>query len=148
VERIGVVAYDPVRREEVLCHSEERRFRLDDAARGAAALPGLFPPKRCTVEGRTRFLVDGGVSNPLPVDALLGPPFRPTQVLAVDITNRPAQLVANRAKVGALRERNAHLPIALVHPDVFGKATVLYRSHGLRSLVDAGRRAVEEALDS
>jgi NTE family protein len=143
VERIGFVVYDPLRGEEILCHSAQRSFRLDDAARGAAALPGLFPPMRCRVDGETRLLVDGGVTNPLPVDALFTPPFAPVQVLAIDIGNRERAREANAAKVRGLRERHPRVPIELIRPDTLGKATVLYRTRGLRDLVDAGRRAAE-----
>jgi NTE family protein len=146
VERIGVVAYDPVRREEVLYHSGRPVISVADAARGAAAFPFVFRPRVCTEEGRTRVLVDGGLSNPFPVDALFAGPFRPVQVVAVDISSAGARRGEHRAKVDALRARHPDVPIALVTPDTLGRRTILYRNDGLSALVAAGRRAAEAAL--
>lgn len=146
VERIGVVAYDPIRREEVLYHSEDPALTVADATRGAAALPGLFRPRICLERGRRRVLVDGGVANPLPVDALFRNPFRPAQVLAVDVSNTPERRRAHVEKVERLRALHSGITIALVMPDTLRRPTIFYRNEGLGGLVEAGRRAAEAAL--
>src|SRR5207237_3570103 len=88
VQRIGLVAYDLIAREEVFFHNLQAAFPLADATRGAVAIPRIYPPRDCQVNGRRMRLIDGGVTNRLPVDYLFTPPFRPQQILAVDVSNR------------------------------------------------------------
>ena len=58
VERIGFVAYDRVRREEIVGHSAQCDLGLVEAARGAAALPFVFPVIECAAWGRRLKLAD------------------------------------------------------------------------------------------
>jgi predicted acylesterase/phospholipase RssA len=146
VERIGITCYDRNRREEVLFHSLQDDFPLADAARGAAAIPGFFPARRCVVGGRVMRLVDGGVVNRLPVDKLFAPPFTPAQVLAVDISNTAQNRAENLAKIAALRRAQPGIPVEVIAPDTFGRGTVLYRRRELQELIDAGRAAAEALL--
>ena len=146
VERIGLVAYDTLRREQVVGHSEQHLIRLVDAARGAAALPAIFPPITCEGEGRRMRLVDGGIVNRLPVDVLFEPPFEPAQVLAVDISNTAAARRASYEGVMRLRRAHPDVPIELVTPDTIGRATIIFRTEEVADLIDAGRRATEAAL--
>jgi NTE family protein len=146
VERIGVVAYDMLGREEVFLHNLQADFALDDATRGAVAIPHIYPPRDCTVGGRRMRLVDGGLTNLLPVDYLFAPPFGPQQVLAVDVSNRARQRQANLAKVEALNRAHPDIPLAVLQPDTLGRATLLYRRAELQSLIDSGRRAADVAL--
>jgi NTE family protein len=148
VERIGLVAFDLFARREMLFHSARPSIPLEDATRGAAAIPGIFPPRRCRLDGRTAALVDGGVTNHLPVDTLFAGPFRPEQVLAVDVSSTERQRALNLAKLEALRRRYPHVPIHVVKPATIGYATVLYRSAVGPELVDSGRRAAAAALGS
>jgi NTE family protein len=146
VERIGLVAYDALRREQVVGHSEQREIRLVDAARGAAALPAVFPPLVCEAGGRQLRLVDGGVVNRLPVDVLFADPFAPRQVLAVDISNTAAARRAGYERVMRLRRAHPDVPIEFVTPDTIGRATIFYRGESVADLIDAGRYATEAAL--
>ncbi|MFL6215417.1 MAG: patatin-like phospholipase family protein [Blastocatellia bacterium] len=146
VERIGVVAYDLVAREEVFFHNLQADFALDDATRGAVAIPYVYPPRECTVSGRRLRLVDGGLSNLLPVDYLFAPPFCSQQVLAVDVSNRARQRQANLAKVEALSRAHPDISITVLQPDTLGRATLVYRRAELQSLIDSGRRAADLAL--
>ena len=91
-----------IAREEVFFHNLQADFALDDATRGAVAIPYVYPPRECTMSGRRLRLVDGGLSNLLPVDYLFAPPFCSQQVLAVDVSNRARQRQANLTKVEAL----------------------------------------------
>ncbi|HZS05082.1 MAG TPA: patatin-like phospholipase family protein [Blastocatellia bacterium] len=146
VERLGMVCYDLVRREEIFFHYPGSDFPFEDAARGSAAIPGFFPSRQCVFDGRELRLVDGGVTNVLPVDKLFAPPFAPGQVLVVDISNRRKQRAANLAKVELLRRRHPDIPIEVIAPDTLGKGTVIYRQRDLQELIDAGRRKAEEAF--
>lgn len=146
VERIGVVAYDLVAREEVFLHNLQADFALDDATRGAVAIPHVYPPREYFRGGRRMRLIDGGVTNLLPIDYLFTPPFCPRQVLAVDVSNRARQRQANLAKVEALSRAHPDIPIAALQPDTLGRATFVYRRAELQSLIDSGRRAADAAL--
>lgn len=146
VERIGVVCYDLRRREEVFFHNLLEEFPLEDAVRGAAAIPGFFPSRRCTSGRRAMRLVDGGVTNRLPVNYLFAPPFTPAQVLAIDISNTPQNRAENLDRVAALRRAHPDVPIEVLTPDTFGRGTVLYRERELPELIDVGRRAAEHTL--
>ena len=88
-------------------------------------------------------LIDGGVTNLLPIDYLFTPPFRPQQILAVDVSNRAQQRQINFAKVQALSRAHPCTPVAVLQPDTLGRATLIYRREELQSLIDSGSRAAE-----
>jgi hypothetical protein len=91
-------------------------------------------------------LIDGGVTNLLPVEYLFAPPFAACQVLAVDVSTRARQRQANLAKVEALRRTHPDTPIAVVQPATLGRGTLLFRRAEVHSLIDAGRRAAAALL--
>jgi predicted acylesterase/phospholipase RssA len=144
VERIGLLCYDLNRGEEVLFHNLQTEFPLADATRGAAAIPGLFRPRRCRLAGRELSLIDGGMVNRLPVDKLFAAPFAPTQILVIDISNHRHQKEENLLKVQALQRQHSEIPIAIISPDTIGKGTVFYRRRDLQRLIDAGRNKIGE----
>ena len=146
VERIGLVAYDLVERREVFFHNLQEDFALADVTRGAVAIPRVYPPRDCSVGGRRMRLIDGGVTNLLPVDYLFAPPFRPQQILAVDVSNSARRREANLAKVDALRRAHPGTPVAVLQPDTLGRATLIYRRDELQSLIESGSRAAELAF--
>ncbi len=147
VERLGIVCYDVKQREEVFFHNLQQDFPLEEAARGSAAIPGFFPSRRCVIAEREYRLVDGGVSNKLPVDKLFAPPFRPAQILAVDVSNVQQIRDANRARIETLRQQYPDVPIVILTPDLLGKGTILYRQPELLEIVEAGKRSLEKSLD-
>ena len=146
VERIGLLCYDRSSRSEILFTNTQEPFSLEDATRGAAAIPVLFPARRCVAEGRLLRLVDGGVTNRLPLEKLFEPPFTPEQILVVDISNHNWQREETRRKVEAIQAKHPEVPIAAVTPDTIGKGTVVFRRRDLQGLIDAGRRVILEAL--
>jgi len=148
LKRIGIVAHDQASGEDVLVHSSAPSLTLEDAVRGAAALPGLFPAWKCSAGGRDYRLVDGGVTNRLPVDFLFRAPFLPTQVLAVDISSRPCDREANLQRVAALRRSHPGVPIEVLCADTLGGATVAYRSGYLSRLLDSGRQSARQYFSS
>lgn len=143
VERLGVICYDINQRGEVFFHNQQEDFPLEEAARGSASIPGFFPSRRCTISGREYRLVDGGVINKLPVDKLFVPPFRPAQILAIDVSNVETIRASNRAKIEALRSQHPEIPIAVITPDLLGRGTIIYRKQELLEIVEAGKIAVE-----
>ena len=143
VQRIGLVAYDLIAREEVFFHNLQENFPLADATRGAVAIPRVYPPRDCIIGEQRMRLIDGGVTNLLPIDYLFTPPFRPQQILAVDVSNRAQQRQINLAKVQALSRAHPCTPVAVLQPDTLGHATLIYRREELQSLIDSGSRAAE-----
>lgn len=148
VERIGMVAYDLNRNEELFFHSMQPEFPLEDLTRGAVAIPRFYPPRQCVIAGRELRLIDGGVTNRLPIDRLFEPPFNPQQVLVVDISNRVSHQRQNLAKVCALRQLHPAIPIHIVYPDTLGKGTLMFRRKHLQQLIDSGRRKAEEVCNA
>jgi NTE family protein len=146
VERIGLLCYDRGAGSEIVFTNDQEHFPLEDATRGSAAIPGLFPPRNCVVDGRMMSLVDGGVTNCLPVDKLFLPPFAPKQILVVDISNNGTQREVTRRKVEAIAASHPTVPIVVVSPDTIGKGTVIYRRTDLQRLIEAGKRAIFDAL--
>lgn len=79
--RYTATAVDLETGDDILLDSTERRIGADHV-RASAALPALFPP----VEIDGRWLVDGGISANLALDAFFAdPPARPVLVIAVDL---------------------------------------------------------------
>jgi predicted acylesterase/phospholipase RssA len=85
VERLGIVCHD-------LASNQPRYFstadhlglRLADIARASAAVPGVFPPKTLTVGRETVRLVDGGISDSLPIDFACSPAMGATHLIVSD----------------------------------------------------------------
>jgi NTE family protein len=146
VQRIGLVTYDLLAGREVFFHNLQEPFPLADATRGAVAIPHVYPPRDCLVGERRMQLVDGGVTNLLPVDYLFAPPFRPQQILAVDVSKGARQRQLNLAKIQALANAHPGTPVAVLQPDTLGRATLIYRREALQSLIDSGSRAAAALL--
>lgn len=146
VERIGLVTYDARAREELLYHNLQTDLSLEDAVRGSVAIPGVFPPYRCRTGNRPRWLLDGGVTNPFPLNRVFEPPFVPRQVVAVDVSSRRRARARNIRAADALQRKHPGIPIVMVEPDTFGHGTILYGSVGIERLIEAGRAAALETL--
>jgi len=58
--------------------------RLADVARASAAVPGVLPPKVMTIDGQTVRLVDGGISDSLPIAFARSPQMGATHVIVSD----------------------------------------------------------------
>ncbi len=142
IERFGVVCYDLNQRREVFFHNQQPDFPLEEAARGSASIPGFFPSRRCRVSGREYRLVDGGVINKLPVEKLFTAPFRPAQILAIDVSNVESIRTNNRAKIDLLRAQHPEILIEIITPDVLGRGTIIYRRHELAEIIAAGKRSL------
>ncbi|MEW5825843.1 MAG: patatin-like phospholipase family protein [Candidatus Bipolaricaulota bacterium] len=95
--------------------------RVVDAVRASLSVPGLFTP----VWNEERLLIDGGVSNPLPIDAAYG--LGAQVVIAVDVLVDPAEVHLAGLPYFGVKERLLGLtaPSAAVggarrfHPSVF-----------------------------
>ncbi len=144
IDRIGIVTYDLVTKAQVVCNNVEPILRLEDAVRGAVALPHLFPPWRCTFNGRDFRLIDGGVTNRLPLDVLFQYPFRPVQVLALDISARPIDRQTNIERVNVLKREFPNVPIDVMFLDTLGGATVMYRSGYALKLLESAQLAARQ----
>ena len=141
LSRIGIVSYDMLSKAQVVWHNERPIMPLADAVRGAAAMPGLFRPLRCSGEDREYLLTDGGALDRLPAHLLFTPPFRPAQVLAVDVSISEADRSENLAALGELRRQFPDVPIDCVCVDTLNGRSVIYRSSYAAELLDLGHRA-------
>jgi NTE family protein len=147
VERVGIVAIDVLTGELVLCHSCDPIVAVEDATRGAVAIPRVFPPRRCRAGARELQLADAGRQNGLPVDLLFQAPFVPAQVVAIDISHTPEDRACNRAKIDVLRRKHPHIPIAVVYPDTLGERTLVYTTSRPARLLACGRDAARRLVD-
>jgi NTE family protein len=81
---LKIVAYDLVRREEIIINSGS----LVDAVRKSVAIPGVIEPVR---EGE-QLIIDGGVLNPLPTNVLSGLGIK--KIIAVNVLQSPEHVSA------------------------------------------------------
>jgi len=120
----------------------------------SAALPGVFGP----VQWRKRYLVDGGLVNNLPVDAVaalgartvlavdVGAPLGPMPKTLVGVALRAQEITARElvtVKLQLARERLGPR-LVVIHPDV--DAIGLLQFDRIEEAVDAGRVAARSAL--
>ena len=146
LSRIGIVSYDLLSKAQVVWHNERPIMPLHDAVRGAAAMPGLFRPLRCSGDGGEYLLTDGGAYDRLPAHLLFTPPFQPVQVLAVDVSNSEGDRTKNLAALSLLRRRYPDVPVDCICVDTLNGRSVLYRSSYAAELLDLGHRAGEAYL--
>ena len=131
-----------------------RRGSLIEAVGASMSIPGLAPP----LPRSGRLLVDGGVLNNLPVDAMADAAEGP--IVAVDVVRRlepsdddvPAlpsimETLSRATVLGSVEraERNRDLALLVLSPEVQG---IPLRDFGaLDRAIEAGRAATRAALD-
>jgi NTE family protein len=130
-----------------MCHSDDPIVCLEDAVRGAAALPGLFLPLTCAGRGREYRLIDGGVIDRLPVAAAFNPPFRPVQLVAVDISADLVTRGNNLARIAEVRGQFPGVPIDCILVDTLRGRSIFYRRSHAQRLLDSGRAAAQAYLE-
>ena len=85
VKAIGIVCHDLVtRRPCYFSSAQHSAVRLSDVVRASASLPGLFPPVVIRCENRVLRLIDGGISDCLPIAFAQQPPLSATHVIVSD----------------------------------------------------------------
>jgi NTE family protein len=85
VTRLGIVCHDLNRRApRYFSTGDSSGVRLADVARASAAVPGVLPPKIMTIGGETVRLVDGGISDSLPISFIRSPRMGATHVIVSD----------------------------------------------------------------
>jgi predicted acylesterase/phospholipase RssA len=68
VEQLGIVCHDTIRNQ--ACYfstTDQRGVRLADVVRASAAVPNVMPSRTMTIAGEEFRLVDGGLSDSLPI---------------------------------------------------------------------------------
>ena len=130
-----------------------RRGNLMEAVGASMSIPGLAPP----LPHGGRLLVDGGVLNNLPVDAMADSAEGP--IVAIDVVKRlePSEdgdaplpsimeTLSRATVLGSVErsERNRRLATLTIAPEV--QDVGLREFSRLAHAVEAGRRAAEEAL--
>jgi NTE family protein len=132
-----------------------RRGSVVEAIGASMSIPGLAPP----LPRGGRLLVDGGVLNNLPVDAMADTAEGP--IVAVDVVRRLESSDADEPSLPSIMEtlsratvlgsveraeRNRELALLVVAPDVQNIPLRDFRS--LDRAVEAGRAAARTALDN
>jgi predicted acylesterase/phospholipase RssA len=132
-----------------------RRGSVVEAVGASMSIPGLVPP----LSRPGRLLVDGGVLNNLPVDAMADTAEGP--ILAVDVVRRLESSEAMEPRLPSIMEtlsratvlgsveraeRNRALALLVVTPDVQDVPLRDFRS--LDRAIEAGRAAARRALDT
>jgi len=139
VRGIGIVCHDVESRQPVyFATGADRGVRLSDVVRASASIPFLLRPIRVESqpERRTMLLIDGGVSDCLPVAFAQRPPLGATHVIVSD-----CRLFAPRRFVGSGR-------VVYVRPRLPSTGTLWAPRSTLASAIREGRRAVtSEMLD-
>jgi NTE family protein len=121
---------------------------LATALRASMAIPGVFTAVE--LDGRT--LVDGGISNNLPVDVVRA--MGADIVIAVDLRLPPPEEMASYLQITGqlsqlLTQKNMEVRLAqadvVIHPDVAGYGTMGFDK--VAELCDLGRRQAEAQAD-
>ena len=130
------------------------RGSVIEAVGASMSIPGLVPP----LPREGRLLVDGGVLNNLPVDAMADSAEGP--IVAFDVVRRVEAATDDEAPLPSIMEtlsratvlgsveraeRNRELALLVIAPDVQDIALRDFRS--LDRAMDAGREAARRALD-
>ena len=123
---------------------------LVDAVMASMAIPGLFPPVK--IDGH--YYIDGGISNPVPVDVV---PGRPTRVIGTNFVVPPPKrldaptltdaltLSLNNAMRLAL-DRHTTKKCAIITPDKEPRPGILRFDQAKKYIAlgeDAGRKIVK-----
>jgi len=148
VQRLGVLTFDMLRREEVLAlggPGHPALLPLASAVKASAAIPVLFPPLRAEVAGRRRYLADAGWFTAVPVERAFAPPLRSRRVIAVDLSLLVCPRQARRSYWTRLQESCGDRLLVL-RPSVRGCGTIFSRSGDPARLSDAGEASVDGAL--
>ena len=132
-----------------------RRGSLTEAVGASMSIPGLVPP----LSRSGRLLVDGGVLNNLPIDAMADSGEGP--IVAVDVVRRleasavdePAlpsimETLSRATVLGSVEraERNRELALLVITPET--QDIPLRDFRALDRAVEAGRAAARAALDA
>ncbi len=85
VEQLGIVCHDLTSNQpRYFSTAEHFGARLADVARASAAVPGVFPVKTMTIGMETLRLIDGGISDSLPMDFARSPALGATHLIVSD----------------------------------------------------------------
>ena len=132
-----------------------RRGSLTEAVGASMSIPGLVPP----LSRSGRLLVDGGVLNNLPIDAMADSGEGP--IVAVDVVRRLEASAADEPPLPSIMEtlsratvlgsveraeRNRELALLVITPDT--QDIPLRDFRALDRAVEAGRAAARAALDA
>ena len=145
LDGLGILAFDWRSRREVLFYGGPRRdaaVTLRGAVAASAAIPGLFPPARIRVGGRTRWLSDAGWHTAVPVERTFLPPVEADRVIAVSLAMRVCVRQARRSYWDHL-ERACGDRLVLLRPQVQGSGVLVPRRRDVDRLVEAGERSVD-----
>ena len=132
-----------------------RRGSLTEAVGASMSIPGLVPP----LSRSGRLLVDGGVLNNLPIDAMADSEEGP--IVAVDVVRRLEASAVDEPRLPSIMEtlsratvlgsveraeRNRELALLVITPDT--QDIPLRDFRALDRAVEAGRAAARAALDA
>jgi len=137
VQGLGIVCHDLVSRRTVyFATGRDDRASLAEAVKASAAIPGLMPSLLVGPLGAELRLVDGGISDSLPVNFALSPGLGATHLIVSD---------CRRVATGAPSSGNGDT-IAYIRPDIQGTGVLRSPRAGLLAAVEQGEAAVTNAI--
>jgi len=137
VQGLGIVCHDLVSRRTVyFATGTDDRASLAEAVKASAAIPGLMPSLLVGPLGAELRLVDGGISDSLPVNFALSPGLGATHLIVSD---------CRRVATGAPSSGNGDT-IAYIRPDIQGTGVLRSPRAGLLAAVEQGEAAVTNAI--
>lgn len=140
VRGLGIVCHDVRANQPIyFCTGAAHAAPLEKVVRASAAIPGIMPARLLSV-GENRFrLVDGGVSDPLPIDFARREPLGATHLIVSDcrsdaepVSEGPALIYLHHAlkRVSALRSPKTSLLEAVAEGEQAVSTEVLDRIRG------------------
>jgi predicted acylesterase/phospholipase RssA len=146
VGALGVLAFDWRRMGPLFACTgspQTGSISVGHVVRGSASVPLIFPPKRLEIDGRQRWLSDGGLVRSLPIEWAFSPPLAATHALAVQLPTFRAgidrRLPARRRFLAENGDR-----VLVVTPRVRKLRNALRGRRGLEEIFRAGREALDE----
>ena len=132
IQDLGIVCHDLMSNRPVYFSSgRDHGVSMATIVKTSAAVPAMLPTTMVTIDGRRRRLVDGGLSDSLPVDFARSPALNATHVIVSDCRVR-----------GDIRQ---DADVAYIRPQLDGIGSFRAPAATLMAAVHAGEEAVTPA---
>ena len=130
-----------------------KRGNIAKAVQASISIPGIFPP----VKMKGKYLIDGGVVNPTPVDTVkdMGADF----IIGVDLTMKKAVKLENpgmfrvlmqsyeimRTQAAKLKMEKAREKVVLIKPEIY-RIVDSFKFRNVNKFIEFGEEAAEKML--
>jgi NTE family protein len=135
VSRLGIVCHDvSVGRPRYFATGLEQGATLNEVVRASASIPGLFPAVSICRSGESLRLIDGGLSDPVPLRFAQTPALGATHIIVSDCCGLAKA-------VNSLDTR-----VVWIRPSIRATGTLWSPRQGLRATVRDGEAAVTDEI--